>query len=1083
MSSHSGYYRYPAVHGDRVVFTSEDDLWTVPLDGGIARRLTGASSRALLPVISPDGERIAFCGREDGPPEVYVMDAHGGEARRLTWAGSVSMPAAWSRDGKEVLYASNRGQPFLGALSLHAVPVDGGPSRRLPYGLARTVSFEPGGEGVVVGVNTGDPARWKRYRGGTAGRLWIDREGTGVFRPLLELAGNLGGPMWIGTRIWFLSDHEGYGNLYSCTPTGRGLKRHTDHDDFYVRFPATDGKTIVYHAGADLFRYDVGTHEESRIEIGMHSPRRDRQRTFAPAAKHLETARLHPRGHSVAVVTRGSGFSMALFEGAPRRHDAGSRERLRLLRWLPDGKRLVGVSDLRGEEEIVVHGDDNLGKPKRHRGDFGRILELEAAPAGADRVAFTNHRQEVWSLDLKSGKATRIEKSAFDRIAGISWSPDGKWLAYGFAVTRASSAIHLWDATHETVHEITRPEFMDLGPVFDPGGKYLYFLSHRVFDPVYDNQGFDLGFPRGAQPCLLTLDAKTPSPFVTATREPKSPGGDGDGPPDAKGKGKKEEKKEPATPKVEVDVDGMAERVVAFPIEEQRYTRVVATPGRAWFLHGPVAGSLVEPAEDEPRGTLRYFDFAKNKVESVKGAFTTMSASLDGKTLLLRSGKRLRAVVAEGEVAEAEPGAGPGRESGFLDLARLRVVVEPGDEWRQMFAEAWRLQRDQFWTEDMSHVDWNAVLERYLPLVDRCGSRGEFSDLLWEMQGELGTSHCYEMGGDYRPVPDYPQALLGADLRWDPKADAWVIGRLPRGDSWSPAASSPLSDPGLDVREGDLLVAVDGVPLDAGRTPGSCLVHKAGCDVRLTVRRPGARGKPREIAVRTLRAEFDLRYRDWVRANREKVHAATKGRVGYLHVPDMGPRGFAEFHRAFRNEMDKDGLIVDVRWNGGGHVSQLLLEKLARKRVGYDLSRWQGAMPYPTEAPVGPMVALTNEYAGSDGDIFSHCFKLYGLGPLIGKRTWGGVVGIWPRHALVDGTVTSQPEFSFWFTDVGWKVENYGTDPDIEVELPPHDHAAGRDPQLDRAVAELLAILKKAPPRPPELTGKPDLRPPRLPKG
>jgi tricorn protease len=404
--------------------------------------------------------------------------------------------------------------------------------------------------------------------------------------------------------------------------------------------------------------------------------------------------------------------------------------------------------------------------------------------------------------------------------------------------------------------------------------------------------------------------------------------------------------------------------------------------------------------------------------------------------------------------------------------------VSPRDEWRQMFREAWRLQRDQFWTPDMSGVDWAAVHDRYLPLLDRVGTRAEFSDLIWEMQGELGTSHCYEMGGDYRPVPEWFQGFLGADLEYDRRTGTWKIARIPRGDSWDRANFSPLNSPSLNVREGDEILAVAGRKVGADCSPYECLVHRAQRAMTLTLR---SRGKRRTISVRTLDEEYGLRYRDWVERNREYVHKKSKGRAGYVHVPDMGPFGYAMFHRYYATEVDRPGLVIDVRFNGGGHVSQLLLEKLVRRRIGYDAPRHMARFPYPDDAPMGPMVALTNEYAGSDGDIFSHAFKAYQLGPLIGKRTWGGVIGIWPRHALVDGTYTSQPEFGYWTTDAGWGLENYGTDPDIEVEIYPQDHRAGRDPQLDRGLEELEKIIRKHKPALPRLEDKPDLAPPKLP--
>jgi tricorn protease len=402
-----------------------------------------------------------------------------------------------------------------------------------------------------------------------------------------------------------------------------------------------------------------------------------------------------------------------------------------------------------------------------------------------------------------------------------------------------------------------------------------------------------------------------------------------------------------------------------------------------------------------------------------------------------------------------------------------------------MFKEAWRLQRDHFWAEDMSGVDWWLVLDRYMPLVGKVATRLEFSDLMWEMQGELGTSHAYELGGDYRPAPAYLIAHLAADLAYDGDPDgtgagAWRFTRIVDGDPWDPEAGSPLRAPGIRIRPGDRLLAVNGRPVDAATTPASLLVNQAGLAVELTVAGPDGKGR-RTVVVSTLRDDRQARYREWVSANRARVHEATGGRVGYVHLPDMGARGYAEFHRSYLAEVERDALVVDVRFNGGGHVSQLVLEKLARRRIGYDVSRWGEPEPYPADSPAGPLVAITNEHAGSDGDIFTHCFKLLGLGPVVGKRTWGGVIGISPRHALVDGSLTTQPEYAFWFSDVGWSVENYGTDPDVEVDIRPQDHVEGRDPQLDMAVELALSALREHRPLAADLAQRPRLELPTLP--
>jgi tricorn protease len=387
-------------------------------------------------------------------------------------------------------------------------------------------------------------------------------------------------------------------------------------------------------------------------------------------------------------------------------------------------------------------------------------------------------------------------------------------------------------------------------------------------------------------------------------------------------------------------------------------------------------------------------------------------------------------------------------------LERVSVEVNPRAEWSQMYREAWRLQREQFWVEDMYDVDWNRVFERYERLLPYIRTRGELSDLLWEMQGELGTSHAYEFGGDWREPPRYAQGFLGADLAWDEQAQGYRVERILRGDSWNRQVDSPLAEPGVNVAEGDVLVAINGKRLSADVTPDQALVNLAEREAIVTFKD----GKDKEVrfAVKTLAEERRLRYRAWVDANRRKVHERTNDAVGYIHIPDMGPWGFSEFHRGFLSEFDRRGLIVDVRYNRGGHVSPLLLGKLLRKRVGYDVTRYAPSQPYPPESVAGPIVALTNQFAGSDGDIFSHCFKLYGLGPLVGKRTWGGVIGINPYHRLVDGTITTQPEASFWFTDVGWGVENHGTDPNYEVDIAPHDYRNGADPQIERAIELVL---------------------------
>ena len=1092
MSAALGYYRHPTIAGERIVFVFEDDLWSTPLEGGTARRLTANPGVSTFPVLSPDGQSVAFTGRDDGPAEAYVMDADGGTPRRITWMGGNTQIAGWSSNGENVLAATDWRQPFGGMMHLVAVPRTGGTPQALNYGPARAISFSTELPGTVIGRNSGDPARWKRYRGGTAGTLWVDRGNDGKFSPLIQLKGNLASPMWIGRRIYFLSDHEGHGNLYSCSPTGRGLARHTEHADFYVRFPRTDGHSIVYHAGADIYVFDPAQNASRKIDLEIHSSHSQRNRKFVSPGRYLESFDLHPKGHSLASIHRGGLFSMGLWTGAPVRLGTVSGVRYRLASWLPDGKHIVAVTDEPGEEALIMFRLGGSESPRLIRGDFGRPTGLYVAPGNAtkkaenetagskkrtpaskkqkrtkpdiNRLVLTNHRQEVICVDLDSGRSRVLDRSRHHRINGVAWSPDSGWIAYGHSSAEHTSAIRLCRVDTGKVSTITREDFSDGYPSFDPDGKYLYFISGRIYNPVYDNLYFDLGFPLGTRPYLVTLRKETPSPFARGTERPRAPGGAAD----SKAEGSKDTKKDV----FRIDLDNIGDRIIAFPLPEGRYSEILGAHGRALYSKYPIVGSLNNDTDSDPdpKGILEYWAFDSNKSGKVFDKVSDFTLSLDARVLGIRSGKRVRAVPAEFKDESEKTKDEYSRETGWVDLDRIPVSVVPHQEWQQMYAEAWRLQKEHFWRADMSGVDWDQVHARYLPLVDRVGTRAEFSDLMWEMQGELGTSHCYEMGGDYRPRPNWRQGFLGADLDFNKRTGKWHVQRIPKGDSWDADYASPLAAPGLNLEPGDEILQVGGETVNGSTSPYERLVNMADRDVQISVRRRRGRRRSTEtVTVKTLHEETSLRYRDWVEGNRSFVHERTRGRVGYIHIPDMGPFGYSEFHRYYGPESVRDGLIVDVRFNRGGHVSPLLLEKLCRQRIGYDVSRWSEPIPYPYASPTGPMVALTNEYAGSDGDIFSHSFKLFGLGPLIGKRTWGGVVGIWPRHSLVDGTVTTQPEFAFWFEDVGYGVENYGTDPDIEIDNLPQDYARGIDRQLEKGLATIREVLRKTPQNRPDL--------------
>ncbi|MFE0650151.1 PDZ domain-containing protein [Streptomyces sp. NPDC059534] len=1078
-----GYLRFPSIAGDTIVFCCEDDLWTVGTAGGTARRLTAGVAEAARPLISPDGAQVAFVGADEGPTEVYVMPLDGGPARRLTHQAAQCHLVGWDRRTGEILYAGTGDQPAGFGHRLFAVHPDGGPPRLLPYGSATALTRGPDGRAVLCRNGT-DPARWKRYRGGAAGELWIETGGSGApgsgvlgsgvpgsgvagsgvagsgalgpggpgvsgaeavgpggFRPLVSLPGNLAHPCHVGERVYFVSDQESTGNVHSCRTDGTDLRRHTHHRDFYVRHLATDGVRLVYQAGARLHLLEPGS-EARPVDIELTSSRTQRGRRLLRAAERLDTVRLSPDGATLAVASRGKAFTLAPWSGPVRQHGRPDGVRYQHLDWLRDGRRLAAVAGDSGPRERLVVLDTADGtETDLAVGDVGQVTELAASPR-ADLVAFATNRQKLYVVDVATASVRLLDETAHDRIEDLAWSPDGRWLAYTYPDTPRTSAIKVADVPAGTTRRITRPVLRDMKPAFDPDGRHLYFIGQRALTPEYDQVEAEVGFPFGTLPYAVTLREGTPAPFVPRPEDDDAPEG-----PDG----------EPAP--VVIDMEGIERRVVPFPVPESRYIAVLGLPGKALLWSVPLTAADPLRPEDATGGQVCLVDMERMTRTECLVQVDDLHVRADDDVLLYRCGSRLR-VLRAGAPLEIEDDddsveARPGRASGWIDLDRIRVPLRPAEEWHQMFREAWRLQKENFWHAGMAGVDWDAVYERYAPLVDLVATRSELSDLIWESQGELGASHAYERGGDYREPPHHAQGFLGID--WDtadPKA--WRVGAVLEGDPWNPAATSPCNRPGTDIRPGDTVVAVNGRPVGP-QGPGELLVGLAGHEVELSVRRGDA--EPRRICVRAAESETPARYRDWVEDNRRHVHEASGGRLGYIHVPDMFLNGYTEFVRGFATAMDRPGLVLDVRYNIGGHISPLLLERLARHRLGAEHGRWSGVRPYPSESPAGPMALLVNEHTGSDGEIFSHTFRELGLGPLIGHRTWGGVIATWPRQPLVDGTVTTQPEFRYVFDGVGGRLENRGVEPDVVVVVPPGPADAAADPQLAAAVGHLLARL------------------------
>ncbi|MGW4028980.1 S41 family peptidase [Streptomyces sp. NPDC004838] len=1094
--THSAYLRYPHVHGDLVAFAAEDDVWIAPLDGGRAWRVSADGVPPDHPRFSPDGTRIAWSSRRGGAPEVHVAPVDGGPAERLTHWGSVKTSVrGWTPDG-EVLALSTQGQASLRRTWARAVPLDGGPAAVLPYGPVGGVAYGSESGVLLLSATMGrEAAAWKRYRGGTAGKLWIDRTGGGEFERLhADLDGNIEYPLWVGDRVAFLSDHEGVGALYSSLPDGSDLRRHTAVDGFYARHAATDGTRIVYAAAGELRVLDslADGSGPRPLDIRLGGQRAGLRPRPVDADRNLGAAAPDHTGRGSAVEIRGGIHWITHREGPARALAAEPGVRARLPRvFRADGEeQVVWVTDAEGEDALefapATGSAGSGGTPHRiGAGRLGRVLSLAVAPNGR-LAAVASHDGRVLLVERESGEVREIDRSEDGEASGLVFSPDSGWLAWSHPGPRPLRQLRIADTADLSVSEATPLRFRDYQPAFTLDGKHLAFLSERAFDPVYDTHVFDLAFVGGCRPHLITLAETTPSPFgpqrhgrpFTAENGRPSNGKDGNGNGNGKdgkdksGKGKSGKNgggngddTAGSTPVTVIDLHGLADRIVPFPVEAANYSTLrAAKDGLLWLRH-PVQGTLgatrATPDDPGPTSALERYDLVQPRCEELAPDADGFAVSGDGKRVLLSTDGKLKVVPSDRRASRDEDSD----TNITVDLTRVRRVLDPAAEWRQMYDEAGRLMRDNFWRADLGGVDWDGVLDRYRPLLSRIATHNDLMDVLWEVQGELGTSHAYVTPRGGYGVRSARQGLLGADI--SRAADGvWRVDRVLPSETSDPQAHSPLAAPGVAVRPGDAILAVDGTPVDPVTGPAPLLVGAAGKPVELTLRSAGG-GDLRHAVVVPLADEEPLRYHAWVADRRAYVHEHSGGRLGYLHVPDMQAPGWAQIHRDLRIEVAREGLVVDIRENRGGHTSQLVVEKLARRIAGWVLPRGNRPYSYPRDAPRGPVVAVANEFSGSDGDIVNAAIKSLGIGPVIGTRTWGGVIGIDSQYTLVDGTLVTQPKYAVWLDGPGWGVENHGVDPDVEVVTTPQDHAAARDPQLDAAIRSALASLTHTHPKSP----------------
>ena len=1064
--------RYPDIHGDTVVFAYGGDLWKASAAGGTATRLTAHPGQGVFPRFSPDGRLIAFTGQYDGDEQVYVIPSTGGEPRRLTWYPAAGpLPPrwgfdhqvfGWTPDGGAVLFRSLRDAGGGSEGKLYTVPVDGGLPTALPMPTSGAGDYSPDGTQMVYSPLFRDFRHWKRYQGGWAQDLYLFDLSSSEVTPIAHSERTERDPMWIGDAVFFVSDRDDRLNLYRADPATGEVEQLTAHDPWDLRWPATDHQSrIVYELNGQLRIFDVTSGTDSAITIRVPDDGLWKRPKRISVAGDIGDFGLSPKGERALFVARGEVFTAPVEKGRTRNLTRSSGANDRVAEWSPDGAHIATISDADGEDEIWIL--DHLGaEPARQLtdGHSARLFGLAWSPNG-DRIAFSDYLGRLMVVTVADGSEVLVADDIIGAIGDYEWSPNGGHLAFSLRNEAGVSRLFIWSVADGELRQVTSDLFDAANPAWDPDGDYLFYISERSYAPQISNLEWNYAGNRrdGIFALALRTDVKPLFPpeddEVTVTKDDDADEkDDDDGKKDKgtkKGKGDKDEEddeKDGEDGPVVIDFDGLGERVMRVPVKANNYGGLAAVEGHLLYAS---FGPFFYGGGFGGRTTIHLYSLedreASELVSDVRGA----ALSADGKKLLVRAGGGFK-------IYPVQKGAKP--ES--VSTSGLEMDLDPVAEWQEVFDETWRIFRDYFYVENMHGYDWQALGDQYRAWLPHVAHRSDLNYVLSEMVSELNAGHTYISGGDFE-IPDRPAvALPGARFELDADSDRYRIASVFRGHNEESKYRSPLTEVGVDVSVGDYVLAVDGRELTGSDNPYRLLQHLEDAVV-LTVNSKPVLDGAREVTYVPRGSESSLLYLDWVLGNMDRVHEMTGGTVGYLHIPDMGPDGIAEFIKWFYPQIRKEGLIVDVRGNGGGNVSAMIIERLSREMLGTRFGR-TSEVPgtYPQQAFDARMACLISETSASDGDIFPHYFREAGLGPLIGKRTWGGVVG-GGNIGLIDGGAVFVPRSATNDRDGEYIIEGIGVPPDIEVTNDPASVLAGADPQLERGVAEVLKAMQAEP--------------------
>lgn len=1039
--------RFPTTNGHEIIFSYAGDLYKVSANGGEAVRLTSHVGYEMFPRFSPDGKTVAFTGQYDGNTEVYTISSDGGEPLRVTYTptnqrddlgdrmGPNNIVMGWTPDGKSIVYRNRISGSFTG--KLYTVNRDGGLSTVVPLPEGGFCSFSPDGKRLSYNRVMREFRTWKYYKGGMADDIWIyDPDKKSVENISASDAQDII-PMWIGEDIFYLSDRDRVMNLFVYNTRSKQTSKITQFTEYDVKFPSANGNTIVFENGGYIYKMDASGRVPEKVDIRLASDNVYARGEIKDGAAYITATGLSPDGVRMAVTARGEVFNVPVEKGVtknitrtPGAHERGGS-------WSPDGKHIAYISDATGETEVYVQNVESGETIQLTSGNDTYIYRIQWTP-DSKSIVYTDRKNRINLLDVASKKLTVLLQDPAGEPRSLSCSPDSKWLAYARIAPNQFSVIYLFNISAKKEYAVTDQWYDSFSPVFSRDGKYLIFSSARDFNPVYGATEWNHVYTNMNGLYLALLSEDTPSPFLEedAGEKKKTPEAKKEENKKADAK-KKTEPKEPATSvSVKFDAEGIAGRIVRIPLAAGRYRNFYGDGDKVYYVSG---------------SSTRMYDLKKKKDTEVADAVMTVGPG--AKKALFSKGRSYYVTDIPGGKASLE---------NAVDLGNIKITTDYPKEWAQIFDEAWRAFRDGFYVENMHGVDWKAMKRKYEVLLPYVKNRLDLNYVIGEMIGELNCGHAYVSTGEMKLAPRIKTGLLGAEISRDVKSGFFRIERILPGESWSRKLRSPLTEPGIKVKEGEYIVAIDGIPTNTVKDMYALLVGKANIPTELLVSAKPQQNGARKVVISPLEEEHSLYHYEWIQNNIRKVEKATNGKVGYIYIPDMGVEGLNEFSRYFYPQLDKEGLIIDDRANGGGNVSPMILERLAREPYRLTMRRGSNMRgTVPDAVQVGPKVCLINKYSASDGDLFPWGFRALGLGKLIGTRTWGGIVGISSSLPFVDGTDIRVPFFTSYDPKTGdWIIENHGVDPDIQVDNDPVKEWGGEDQQLNRAIEEVMKELQ-----------------------